>query len=318
MQIQAYLQLLEQRRGASGRRGAARGGKLLVVITTEMLTTALAIAALILSVLATVFEVAFFIIQSRQANAMVRENAAFSERMAGMLGEIRGHAVATREELESQYRQLLNAALRSQGQVVEEAVESETSQTMQKLLEFVHKLESSIEGIANKNEFQRGIKDLKEDIGSLMERLPRVARRSVEPAAPDFISTTLQRMRGWQTSVAPQAVRRGTTVLLGLRNELYSWLRPHARDVRYNIECVVTTPSGAKAHAEGMLEAVEWLIFEYPDNFGPEAATREEGQYAVKWCSVSETLFGRETETVASATFMVASTLVASLASMGS
>lgn len=81
----------------------------------ESLTIALAITALIMAVLSIVFNVLFFVVQSRQANAMMKNNAESAEKMAAFLGELRGQTTFIGDQVQVQFGKMLDAIIQSRG-----------------------------------------------------------------------------------------------------------------------------------------------------------------------------------------------------------
>lgn len=156
-----------------------------MVITAETLNLALAVVAIILAVGAVVAEIAFFVIQTKQANEVRKDNAEFAKEMHGLLGELRGRTAETRQRLETQYDKMLETFLRRQGQAVEEAVESETSETAQILLEGLGTIGSSLEDVAKRGEVQQEMTRLRNVVASLEERVSSAARRSAASSASD-------------------------------------------------------------------------------------------------------------------------------------
>lgn len=90
----------------------------------EALTMGLAIAATILSITAILLEVFFYRTQTEQAHAIAKDNAEFTERMAGFLGELKGLTTTTRDQLQTQFDRMLEATLQRQAPAVETAVMS--------------------------------------------------------------------------------------------------------------------------------------------------------------------------------------------------
>jgi len=74
-------------------------------------TIALAIAALIVSILAIVLGILFYRFQTQQGNRIIKDNTDFAKEMHGLLGEIRGVTTYTQEQMQKQFNTMLEATV---------------------------------------------------------------------------------------------------------------------------------------------------------------------------------------------------------------
>jgi len=132
-------------------------------VTVEQLTIALAIAALLLSLLAIASEIAFFIINSR-----------VSKEMHGLLGELRGRASGTQEQLERHFASLLNAVIDKGADKVSE----ETQAPIQELREHLEALEKKLPSAAR--EAVKGeMSTLEQRVNTLAQELAQKTRSAL-------------------------------------------------------------------------------------------------------------------------------------------
>lgn len=128
----------------------------------------LAITALILAVVAFAANLAFFAIQSWQANSVKKENTEFAKEMHAVLGEIKGLTNATREQMQTQFDKMLDATLERQREVVSEAV---TSDTVAQVEEITKRLDTVTSDEASSKSMKEEIQKVKESLDSFKDTL---------------------------------------------------------------------------------------------------------------------------------------------------
>lgn len=163
----------------------------------------LAVAAIVLAVLAIVSEIAFFVVQTDRATKSQREISDYVGRMREVLGKIEGLTTGTREQLQDQFRWLLQAA-----------VGQERASVAQELGDRVAALEG---GLASLNAGASA------DAGEQTDKVMGELKREVEALARD-IETLGESARRQPPSPAP---RRSETPFLdeALQREAYRrWL----------------------------------------------------------------------------------------------
>lgn len=138
----------------------------------------LAIAALVISVLSTVFAIVFFRMQMQQARSMMKDTSDFTQDMKTLLSDIRISQNVTGQQVKDQYDKLLDAALRGGGSPVDAATTSAVQ--FGELSERLDSLEKAVGGLKEPEKVERQIGDLRESIGSLNITVRQLATRATK------------------------------------------------------------------------------------------------------------------------------------------
>ena len=167
-------------------------------MTTEQLTIALALAAIILSILAMAFEILFYIVQTRAAKEDARERSKFSQEMSALLGKIEGRTNTTLEQLWQQFKSLLDATISRGADEASEDVQG----AMQELKARVEAVESKMPSVGAEAA-RREIATMKEQVSSLAQELREKTRsaivRSSQEATGEFPAPPVHRFFGRAT-----------------------------------------------------------------------------------------------------------------------
>jgi len=131
------------------------------------ITIALAIGALVVSVLAIVVSILFYRFQTQQAEKMAKDNADFAKEMHGLLGEIRVVTASTREQVQEQFTKMLDATLQRETTDLRAAVDSATDKGVRELHNRVEALEQLLPAGQGDTEAQTQLDALKQTVSSL-------------------------------------------------------------------------------------------------------------------------------------------------------
>ena len=130
-------------------------------------TIALAIAALIVSILAIVLGILFYRFQTQQGNRIIKDNTDFAKEMHGLLGEIRGVTTYTQEQMQKQFNTMLEATVNKETTDIKAAVESATDKAVRELHTRMESLEQLIGEGPGETDAQKELEALKQMVNSL-------------------------------------------------------------------------------------------------------------------------------------------------------
>jgi len=141
----------------------------------------LSLAALILSVMAIVFEIVFFTIQTRQASNITKDTASVTNEMKILLNDIRTAQSTTGQQVWDQYGKLLDAAIINKRDPAEVAAGSALQ--MEELNKKFQTLESSIKGTRD----SEGLMNQTAALGKSIEVIKKSLQQLVSGVATEDI-----------------------------------------------------------------------------------------------------------------------------------
>lgn len=144
------------------------------------ITIALAIAALIVSVLAIVLGILFYRFQTQQGNRIVKDNTDFAKEMHGLLGEIRGVTTYTQEQMQKQFNTMLEATVNKETTDIKAAVESATDKAVRELHTRMESLEQLIGEGQVDTDAQKELEALKQIVSSLTSNVDEALIRATD------------------------------------------------------------------------------------------------------------------------------------------
>lgn len=146
---------------------------------------ALAIVAIVLSVVAMGFEVFFYVSQTKLNHDIAKENGLFAQQMQALLGEIRGMTTATQDRLASQQDKVLEAFINRGQPAAEQAVSQEASALIEQLRD---ELRLVAEKANASGEIEAQVAATNERLAELQSELPNVARMAARQAAREALT----------------------------------------------------------------------------------------------------------------------------------
>jgi len=239
---------------------------------------ALSIAAMVLAVATIFFDILFYRWQTEQGARITGTVNDFAKEMHGVLGEIKGLTTGTRQELQEQFKFLLQAAVGQERVSIGEGLEERVATIEQRVAGVEERSQATDDA-----ELTTMVGQLKRDVSSLQEGLAGLRqgagaagagalpdRRAVE-IAEGFLSYG---RTGLPLLVEPPVVEPGGKVALRRVGGAATGTLTSLLD---SSECEVRTPDG-RVLSRSWLNSVPELVF--PDDFR-YASTELEGEYRV-------------------------------------
>jgi hypothetical protein len=139
----------------------------------NIIVICLAVAALAISVLTIIVDIAFFRIQVNMARTTMRDSREMADETKSILNEIRISQNITGQQVKDQYDKLLEAAIHGSSNPVSEAATSAVA--LQELKERVTSLAKSISQMQTSDQVNNEVKEIKQTIANLSNVIARFA-----------------------------------------------------------------------------------------------------------------------------------------------
>jgi hypothetical protein len=152
----------------------------------EQLTIGLAIAALILSVVAILFEVFFYRWQTQQGQSITERVTTFAEKMHELLGELRGLSTRTHETQERQFQSMLDVMVAREARVQAD-VQAETEPPVSDMIQRIGHIEELVQQSPQSERLREELGEMRSAIATLQTVIPEVVARSVRSVSRDTV-----------------------------------------------------------------------------------------------------------------------------------